>query len=152
MVCNGFEPERVQAELRQQAESRWQQAQRALVSLLDANGQPTIVERAWIVPPRSQIGPITPDQRQRLIQSSTFYGHYERMIDRESAYELLKKRAAAPAVLPAPAEPKEASKPARRSSPNTGDILGSAAKSVARAAGTQLGRAVIRGVLGSLLR
>src|ERR1700722_6272533 len=62
----------------------------ALVSLLDAKGQPSVVDRAFIVPPRSQIGPISPQQRQTLIQQSNVAGVYEKFVDRESAYELLK--------------------------------------------------------------
>jgi DNA helicase HerA-like ATPase len=62
----------------------------ALVSLLDEKGQPSVVDRAFIVPPRSQIGPISPQQRQQLIQHSIVAGVYERFIDRESAYEHLK--------------------------------------------------------------
>ena len=61
----------------------------ALVSLLDAQGQPCVVERAFIVPPRSQIGPIRPDQRQQLMASSIVAGVYEQAVDRESAYEKL---------------------------------------------------------------
>jgi uncharacterized protein len=65
----------------------------ALVSLLDDKGMPAIVERALIVPPGGQIGPITPEQRQAVIKASVVFGHYEQAIDRESAYEILKKRA-----------------------------------------------------------
>lgn len=61
----------------------------ALVSLLDERGQPSVVDRAFIVPPRSQIGPISPQQRQELIQHSIVTGVYEQSIDRESAYERL---------------------------------------------------------------
>lgn len=61
----------------------------ALVSLLDERGQPCVVERAFIVPPRSQIGPIRPDQRQQLMANSIVAGVYEQVIDRESAYEKL---------------------------------------------------------------
>jgi DNA helicase HerA-like ATPase len=67
----------------------------ALVSLLDEQGTPAIVQRAFIVPPGGQIGPITPAQRLALIQSSRFFGRYEKAIDRESAYEILKGQAAA---------------------------------------------------------
>jgi uncharacterized protein len=66
----------------------------ALVSFLDEKGMPGIVERAFIVPPSSQIGPITPEQRRVLIEASLVFGHYEKQIDRESAYELLTKRVA----------------------------------------------------------
>jgi uncharacterized protein len=62
----------------------------ALVSLLDAKGQPSVVERAFIVPPRSQIGPISPEQRQKLLRDSVVTGVYEQLIDRQSAYEHLR--------------------------------------------------------------
>src|SRR3954464_8718209 len=65
----------------------------ALVSMLDENGSPEVVERAKIIPPRSQIGAITPDQRKQIIDSSVLAGHYENAIDRESAYEKLQARA-----------------------------------------------------------
>ncbi len=65
----------------------------ALVSFLDEKGRPGIVERALIYPPYSQIGPIAPDQRHHLIRTSLVYGIYESVVDRESAYELLKGRA-----------------------------------------------------------
>jgi DNA helicase HerA-like ATPase len=65
----------------------------ALVSFLDEKGMPSIVERAFVVPPRSQIGPITPEQRQALIDNSIVAGVYEAQVDRESAYEMLVKRA-----------------------------------------------------------
>jgi uncharacterized protein len=64
----------------------------ALVSFLDEKGAPAIVERAFILPPESQIGPITPEQRQQIIQNSVLYGHYEAIEDRESAYEMLKQK------------------------------------------------------------
>src|SRR5207237_8038926 len=65
----------------------------ALVSMLDESGSPQIVERAKIVPPRSQIGAITPEQRKQVMSSSVLAGHYEKAIDRESAYEILQARA-----------------------------------------------------------
>jgi uncharacterized protein len=65
----------------------------ALVSLLDAKGRPSITERAFVIPPGSQIGPITPEQRKALIAGSAVAGVYEKGIDRESAYEKLKGRA-----------------------------------------------------------
>lgn len=128
----------------------------ALVSLLDDQGQPGIVERAWIVPPQGQIGAITPEQRRRSIAQSVIYGHYEKGIDRESAYEKLKSRAeqtasAAPSVeqggswtdlLTGAAGPKGRSREG---------IVESMAKSAARAIGSQIGRQIIRGVLGSIL-
>src|SRR3954465_11300999 len=65
----------------------------ALVSMLDEEGKPGIVDRAKIVPPRSQVGAITPEQRKQIIQSSSIAGHYEKSVDRESAYEKLQARA-----------------------------------------------------------
>ena len=67
----------------------------ALVSFLDEKGRPSVTERVFVLPPGSQIGPITPDQRKALIDGSLVAGVYEKMVDRESAYEKLKGRAAA---------------------------------------------------------
>ncbi len=64
----------------------------ALVSFLDEKGTPGVVERAFILPPHSQIGPITPQQRQQIINQSLVAGHYEKAVDRESAYEMLQAR------------------------------------------------------------
>ncbi|HPK45370.1 MAG TPA: DUF853 family protein, partial [Spirochaetota bacterium] len=65
----------------------------ALVSFLDEDGKPEIVERAFIVPPKGQIGPITPQERNEIIDASPVKGIYDKTIDRESAYEMLKTRA-----------------------------------------------------------
>ncbi len=61
----------------------------ALVSLLDEKGRPGVTERAWVYPPASKIGPITPEERQKIIKGSTIFGHYEKVVDRESAFEKL---------------------------------------------------------------
>ncbi len=66
----------------------------ALLSFLDAKGIPGVVERALIVPPGGQLGPITAEQRQEVIKASVVYGQYEKAIDRESAYEVLKGKTA----------------------------------------------------------
>ncbi|HEX2649349.1 MAG TPA: DUF853 domain-containing protein [Burkholderiales bacterium] len=127
----------------------------ALVSFLDEKGRPNMVERAYVVPPGTFIGPITEAERRQLIESSTIYGHYEKAIDRESAYEKLKGRA----------EEKHEDHPKTETSPisdilfgRTGPrggkqkgILESAATSAARAMGSEFGRQVLRGVLGSIL-
>jgi hypothetical protein len=121
----------------------------ALVSFLDAKGTPGIVERAFIYPPHSQIGPITPDQRLAIITHSSFYGHYEKTVDRESAYETLKARTeTSSARIPVPSPKSEPAPPRGRQPEN---ILETMAKSAVRAAGTQIGRQIIRGVLGSIL-
>ncbi len=70
----------------------------ALVSLLDDHGTPTIVERAWILPPGTRIGAITPAERTAVINGSVIKGHYEQAVDRESAYEAIKAQAASGAV------------------------------------------------------
>ncbi len=126
----------------------------ALVSFLDAKGTPGIVERAFVYPPHGQIGPITPDQRLTIVRRSSFYGHYEKAVDRESAYEILKARTEASRVetsrasIPIPSDQGEPARPRGRQPDN---ILESMAKSAMRAAGTQIGRQIIRGVLGSIL-
>lgn len=130
----------------------------ALVSFLDEQGTPGVVERALICPPHSQIGPITPEQRQELIKSSVVAGVYENAVDRESAFEVLRARAAqgAPATTApgqAPASPPWYENiPGMSSHGRRGDNLADAlAKSAARAMGSSLGRQIVRGVLGSLL-
>ena len=132
----------------------------ALVSFLDEKGRPGIVERAYIYPPTSQIGPITPEQRQNIIKASIIYGQYEKEENRESAYEKLKDRVAAQAA-PAQAPGKgilggmldTLGLPGGSRSPGRGreGVVEAAAKSAARAIGSQLGRQIIRGVLGSIL-
>jgi uncharacterized protein len=121
----------------------------ALVSFLDEKGTPGIVQRAFVCPPKSQIGPITAEQRQKLIASSIVAGQYEKSIDRESAFEKLASRAGARAQASggdplAPAPPVQ-----RGRQPES--LLETMAKSAIRAAGSQIGRQVIRGVLGSIL-
>ena len=64
----------------------------ALVSFLDSKGMPSMVERAKVLPPEGQAGAITPDARQRIIQTSMVYGKYDKTIDRESAYEILTEK------------------------------------------------------------
>jgi hypothetical protein len=66
----------------------------ALVSFLDAKGRPSVTERVFVLPPASQLGPITPQQRQVLMAQSLVAGVYEKTVDRESAYEKLKGRTA----------------------------------------------------------
>ena len=119
----------------------------ALVSMLDEKGTPGIVRRALIVPPHSRLGAITPDQRQRTIQSSIIAGHYENAVDRDSAYEMLKERAEQTASELQ--DQAEASKPSPLMK-GAANALGAFATSAARAVGSSLGRQIIRGVLGSI--
>ncbi len=129
----------------------------ALISVLNADGSPTPVEQTLISPPEGQIGPIGDAERKVLLQRSPVGTAYEQNIDRESAYELLKKKAAeAAAQESAERAQQEAEKAqqktARRSSrggsrrQSTTEAL---VKSAARSIGSQLGRQIIRGVLGS---
>jgi uncharacterized protein len=137
-----------------------------LVSFLDEKGTPAMVERALVCPPRSQIGPITPEQRQQIMRDSLVAGVYEKVVDRESAYELLKDRAAK-AGAAGGSQPVSAQQPAPKATSWYSDLLslgsGSTsgrrgdslaeimAKSAARTLGTTVGRQIVRGVLGSLL-
>jgi DNA helicase HerA-like ATPase len=135
----------------------------ALVSFLDEKGTPEIVDRALVCPPRSQIGPITPEQRQQLIRASVVAGVYENAVDRESAYERLQSRATqvvssqpsapgAPAPKPTGWLGELTSLATGPSGGRRGDTLVEAmAKSAARTVGSSLGRQIVRGVLGSLL-
>lgn len=129
----------------------------ALVSLLDEKGMPTPVERALVVPPGGQIGPITATQRKQIISRSTVYGHYEKAIDRESAYEILKDRTAAttadPDEEPAAKGSRKRSSRSPKSKPSTTtEVIDAFAKSAARSIGTSLGREFFRGVLRSFFR
>ena len=116
----------------------------ALISFLDEKGRPNIVEQALIRPPFSRIGPIESKERKRIIKSSLVYGFYEKTVDRESAYEMLKKRA-----KQAPKETPKAKK--KRGRPRQG-IVETMAKSAARTVGRQIGNKLIRGILGSILK
>ncbi len=144
----------------------------ALVSFLDEKGRPSITERVFVLPPGSQIGPITPEQRAALIRDSLVAGVYEKTVDRESAYEKLKGRAeasasAADALQQAPAP--KAGAPAAQDGGVMGELkdllFGStgprggkreglvekAASSAVRSMGSAVGRELFRGVLGGLL-
>lgn len=121
----------------------------ALVSVLDEKGSPTPVVRAFIRPPESRIGPLTEAERKEHISRSPIKGRYDQAIDRESAYEMLNQRASE-SVAQQQTEKAEA-KPAPRRGREPESIVGALAKSAARAIGSQLGRQIVRGVLGSLL-
>jgi len=143
----------------------------ALVSFLDEKGRPGIVERAFIIPPQGQIGPVDPAKRQQLMQASLVAGVYEKAVDRESAYEVLKARAEQAATQQqAEVQAREQAKTEAQGGGGLGGILGdllggapgaggrrregmveALAKSAARSVGSQVGRAIIRGVLGSIL-
>jgi hypothetical protein len=122
----------------------------ALVSFLDAKGTPQPVERALVLPPRSRLAPLTPDERAQVIGASPLRGRYDAPLDRESAYELLRKRAAAKEAEAPLAPAPGGRRPERTPGDAAGDMLGKMAQSAMRAAGTQIGRAVMRGILGSM--
>ncbi|HEX5606935.1 MAG TPA: helicase HerA-like domain-containing protein [Candidatus Binatia bacterium] len=117
----------------------------ALVSFLDEKGQPNPVDRAMIFPPQSQLPPLAGAEREQVIRQSTLYGHYEKIVDRESAYEMLKVRA------PQAGAEQAGSQSGVSWQSEAGSLLEAAGKSAVRAMGTQLGREIIRGVLGSIL-
>jgi len=125
----------------------------ALVSVLDEQGRPTPVERTLLCPPVSRIGPVDAATRLALVQSSSLQARYGQAVDRDSAYEVLARRAAAAATSPpgepAPSRPVSvAAARGGRSRQGVGEAL---VKSTVRAIGSQLGRQIVRGILGSLL-
>ena len=119
----------------------------ALVSVLDPKGVPTMVERTVIRPPSSRMGPITPEERQKIVKNSPVYGNYEQAEDRESAYEILMKRAE---QRSAAAEQEKADKAAARSTPQRETATDRFVKNMASTAGRQIGNMLIRGILGGL--
>jgi len=138
-----------------------------LVSLLDEKGSPTMVERAFIVPPEAQIGPISGSERIGIIKASVLAGHYEAIEDRESAYEKIKGRVEQKQAESAPAS---ASQKTNEGGGGIGEMLGgifgspttgkgrqrqgvaeTLMKSAVRTIGNEVGRQIIRGVLGSIM-
>ncbi len=143
----------------------------ALISLLDAKGRPSETERVYVLPPGSQIGPIGAEQRKALMDSSLVAGIYEKVVDRESAYEKIKGRVAAAPTPAGTAKPGEAA-PAESGGMFSGlgaglsgvlfgttgprgakhdGLAQTMAKSAVRTIGTSVGREILRGVLGSLM-
>jgi DNA helicase HerA-like ATPase len=149
----------------------------ALVSFLDDKGRPSVTERAFVIPPSSQIGPITPEQRKTLMSESLVAGVYEKAIDRDSAFEAIKGRMQArqPATASQPglgtvqapngASPGDSPPPAapqRGVLDSIGDMLNGGSsrtrasvgeqmiKSAASSIGREVGRQIIRGVLGGI--
>ncbi|MES9828272.1 MAG: helicase HerA-like domain-containing protein [Candidatus Thiodiazotropha sp.] len=129
----------------------------ALISTLDKKGVPSVVERTLMSPPRSQFGPIGQTEREKIIKRSPFSTTYSAEIDRESAYEMLKKREEElikrrEEQTKREAEEKARKKAGRSSRGSRRQSVGEAfAKSVARAIGSKLGRQIVRGILGSII-
>ncbi len=142
----------------------------ALISFLGSDGSPSVTERAFILPPVSQIGPITPEEREQLMQSSIVAGVYEQEVDRESAFELLQARAGVEKIDTGSSKSENSgvfNKPVSEGVlGNLSDLLLGAsgkrvgrregvidafAKSAARSVGSSIAREITRGLLGSLL-
>jgi DNA helicase HerA-like ATPase len=144
----------------------------ALVSFLDEKGRPSVTERVFVLPPGSQIGPITPEQRKTLIANSLVAGVYEKAVDRESAYEKLKGRAAESAGHAEAMKSGSATAPTGAPAQGGGMLGGlsdllfgstgprggqreglaqAAIKSAVRTVGSSVGREIVRGVLGGIL-
>ena len=143
----------------------------ALVSTLQEKGVPSVVDKTLICPPFSRIGPATPEERSQTRAASPVGGRYEEAVDRESAYEILTRRAEEEkAFEQAEAErrlrekeqakrEKERARAERAARPrrsNRQSVLEAAAKSVVRSVGSQvgrqIGRSLLRGILGSFMR
>ncbi len=153
-----------------------------LVSFLEGNGTPSMVERVMIRPPTARIGPITPDERKAIMNASPVKGKYDTSIDAESAFEILQKRLSSTAA-PAGADGSGGgvlgqigsivgsvfgtntsrgkmstgqviARSVTRSVTNkvAGDVAASLGKSVGGSLGGSIGRSIVRNVLGSLLR
>ncbi len=134
----------------------------ALVSFLDEKGTPGMVERALILPPQGQIGPVTPAEREGVLRSSLIYGVYEKSVDKTSAFEILSERVArqqqeiqaqkAQEILEK--EEKQQAREEKQKPGGAGGIFGDMAKymgqSVTRQLGSQIARALVRGILGGL--
>ncbi|MDR7378323.1 DNA helicase HerA-like ATPase [Rhodoferax ferrireducens] len=146
----------------------------ALVSLLDAKGRPSITERVFVLPPGSQLGPISPEQRKVLLQSSLVAGVYEKLVDRESAAEKLQGRTQATVANASNNAP--AGNLPGQAAPASGGALGGVMgglndilfgttgprgakhdglaqtmmKSAVRTMGTKVGQEILRGVLGGI--
>lgn len=134
----------------------------ALISTLDAKGMPSIVDQTLIRPPSSRLGPATAEERNRILSLSEFGPRYDDVIDRESAYEILQKRAEQAAkeaeqatldknrIYEAPAS--KSKKPAQTRRSSRQGVFETMAKSIARTMGREMTRGILRGVLGSLFK
>jgi DNA helicase HerA-like ATPase len=136
----------------------------ALVSTLEAKGIPGMVQRTLIRPPSSRLGPITPQERAGVIAESPVSGQYDKTVDRESAFEMLQKKAAQAQAKQAEAKQEKeggsgwsipglgGGQSGSRRSSGRQTVAEAAIKSVVRSVGTAVGHAIVRGILGSLSR
>lgn len=123
----------------------------ALVSTLDEDGAPSVVDRCLIRPPSSRLGPATKGERLDVMEQSPVGDLYSKQIDRESAYEVLAIRAEKKATAEAKIE-SETEKPAPKKRSNRQGVGEAALKSVVRSISSGLGRAIVRGLLGAFKR
>jgi len=123
----------------------------ALISVLDEKGAPEIVQRAFMLPPRSFLGAVEPERINELTRNCPLYSKYAKAIDRESAYETLQKQKTQPAPVqkqPAQKQPAQAAKP--KTSAKSKSLVNKAASSAMNTVGREVGKALIRGLLGSM--
>ena len=132
----------------------------ALVSFLDEKGAPTPVERAIILPPQGKIGAITIEERMRIMRTSLVNGVYEKLIDRESAYEILLKQMQQQqqekAEIERKKEEKKAEKEKKQAEKNKKpglfeELLTQIGRSTTRKISNEIGKNITRGIFGSLL-
>jgi uncharacterized protein len=124
----------------------------ALVSTLQDEGAPSVVERTLVRPPCSRIGPATAEERQVVMSRSPIAGRYDQAIDRESAYEVLQSRAKQAAHAAAAEAEQRGEESGQRGGRQRQSPVEAMITSAARSIGTQIGRQLLRGILGSLTR
>jgi DNA helicase HerA-like ATPase len=124
----------------------------ALVSVLQDGGVPSVVDRTLLSPPESHMGAITPGERRVAIGSSPFAGRYDNTIDRESAHELLRRRAEKAAKQAQERDELDAGSATKKARPRRQSVGEAFIKSLARTVGSQIGRQLMRGILGSMKR
>jgi uncharacterized protein len=124
----------------------------ALVSTLQDKGVPGIVDRTLIRPPASRIGPAAPEERAHAAAASPLAGRYDNAVDRDSAYEILKRRAEEELSRHETAQKQKEEEAKPRAGRNRQTVVEAMASSIARSIGSQIGRQIIRGILGSILK
>ncbi|HHG90713.1 MAG TPA: DUF853 family protein [Devosia sp.] len=120
----------------------------ALVSTLESKGVPSMVGRTMMRPPSSRLGPILPGERKKVIAQSPVSGLYDEIIDRDSAFEVLRRRAQTNRLEEERARPT----PSNNRSSSRQSVTETAAKQLARTLARELGNSLVRGILGSLRR
>ena len=124
----------------------------ALVSVLQDAGVPSMVERTLLSPPQSHMGAITPGERRTVVNNSPLAGRYDTAVDRESAHELLRARAEKAAKQARARDAEEGAGSGKKPGRRRQSIGEAFIKSLARTVGNQIGRQLMRGILGSMKR